>query len=115
MDEHISNLSQDVADLKAWRKVTEPVLREIREDTKQILANQATFNARLGMNVCPAPGKCIELAKEIVSMREDIRDLQDTKREGIGIWKALGIVCGAFVAVAGLVIGVIEVIHAFKK
>ena len=91
-------LDQDVADLKAWRKMVDPRLDEIHKDVKTILAQMA------GHLPCPAPGLCVEIKKDVDALKEE--------RAGVmTIWKALTIVGSTVLGFGMLLAAAVEVIR----
>ena len=88
----MSQEQQDIADLKAWRKVTEPALRELAADSKLILAQVADISAKMANHQsCPAPAQCNALELRV-------RTLEDAKTGTVGVGKAIIFAGGAMVS-----------------
>ena len=108
MSEHERQI-QDMADIKAWRKVTEPALRELATDSKEILKQLADINAKIANHqACPAPSKCNELEIRV-------RTLEDSKQGATSVGRVVLYACGALMTgLVGSAAG-IEIIRFFSN
>ena len=104
----MAEISQDVADLKAWRKVTEPILNEIAKDSKLILGKLALMEAATANHIpCPAPGMCMKL-------EERLRDMENwrltVKSGGSGVAKTLVVIWSIFLGAPLSVAAIVEIV-----
>lgn len=108
----MNDVNQDVADLKAWRKVTEPILKKIAEDTSAILSKIANIEAeRSNHQPCPAPGMCAALDHRV-------RDIEDAllafKSAGKGAGRAMLIIWSLLAGVPLSLAACVEIIKFIK-
>jgi hypothetical protein len=108
----MSQEQQDIADLKAWRKVTEPALRELAADSKTILSQLADILAKMANHqTCPAPAQCnaLELRVRVLENAQ----LSQTSA-GWGIWKTLSVIAAIAAAAPLSAAAVVEVIKVLR-
>ena len=104
----MSQEQQDIADLKAWRKVCEPALHELSADSKQILMQVADINAKMeNHQSCPAPSMCIALDGRLRCVEN--KRLAATSA-GWGAWKTICVIMSVAAAAPLSVSAVVEVI-----
>ena len=108
----MSQEQQDIADLKAWRKVTEPILKQIAEDTSKILRALANTEAeRCNHQPCPAPALCAALDKRV-------RDIENAflsfTSAGKGVGKTLAVIWSFVLGIPLSLAACVEIIKYIK-
>ena len=106
------DLNQDMADIKAWRKVTEPMLTAIAADVKTLLQkfNEAEAE-RANHPPCPAPELCMKLDERI----RVVENAQLAQRSaGWGVWKTLAVICTLLGGIPVSLLACIEIIKNLR-
>ena len=104
----MSQEQQDIADLKAWKHVTDPMLIGLVADSNSILTQVAGINAKMeNHQLCPAPAMCVKLGDRLRDVEN--KQLAQTSA-GWGVWKTLSVIAAIAAAAPLSVAAVVEVI-----
>ena len=104
----MSQEQQDIANLLAWQRVTDPMLLGLVADSKSILTQVAGINAKMeNHQLCPAPAMCVALGNRLREVEN--KQLAATSA-GWGAWKTICVIMSVAAAAPLSVSAVVEVI-----